>query len=408
MPTISENKQKRAALIEEGRKLIDKADGESRALSSEENDQYERIHSDIAGLSKTIDAQEKQKDLERSLAGAVEKEQERQEQKGEQRTSADLLMEAARSFVATGSISGEAGEEFRNLQAGVDTEGGYLMMPEQFVAQLIKEVDDMVVVRGLATTFQVPNAVSLGAPSLDQRADDSDWTTELATGSEDTGIKFGKRKLTPHPLAKRVKISNELLRSGIMNPEGIVMSELGYKFGVTQEKAFMTGHGNQQPLGLFTASTNGISTARDVSEDNTTTAITFDGLLSALYSLKSQYQANGQWLFHRDAIKQIAKIKDNDGQYIWRASVVEGRPDLIQGRPVIMSEFVPNTFAADQYVGMFADFSKYWIADAMNLQMQRLGELYAESNQTGFIGRLATDGMPVLEEAFARIQLASA
>ncbi len=42
----------------------------------------------------------------------------------------------------------------------------------------------------------------------------------------------------------------------------------------------------------------------------------------------------------------------------------------------------------------------------MSMQIQRLIELYAESNQTGFIGRLETDGMPVLEEAFVRVTLA--
>jgi len=52
------------------------------------------------------------------------------------------------------------------------------------------------------------------------------------------------------------------------------------------------------------------------------------------------------------------------------------------------------------------DFSFYWIADALDMQIQRLDELYAESNQVGFIGRLETDGMPVLEDAFRRLQQA--
>jgi hypothetical protein len=40
------------------------------------------------------------------------------------------------------------------------------------------------------------------------------------------------------------------------------------------------------------------------------------------------------------------------------------------------------------------------------MNIQRLDELYAENNQVGFIGRLETDGMPVLENAFARVTLA--
>jgi hypothetical protein len=46
------------------------------------------------------------------------------------------------------------------------------------------------------------------------------------------------------------------------------------------------------------------------------------------------------------------------------------------------------------------------IADALSMQIQRLNELYAETNQVGFIGRWETDGAPVLEEAFVRVKLA--
>jgi len=36
---------------------------------------------------------------------------------------------------------------------------------------------------------------------------------------------------------------------------------------------------------------------------------TVDGLINAKFSLKGQYWANAEWLFHRDAVKQIAKLK---------------------------------------------------------------------------------------------------
>ncbi len=40
------------------------------------------------------------------------------------------------------------------------------------------------------------------------------------------------------------------------------------------------------------------------------------------------------------------------------------------------------------------------------MEVQRLVELYAATNQVGLIGRMESDGMPVLEEAFARVKLA--
>ncbi len=215
---------------------------------------------------------------------------------------------------------------------------------------------------------------------------------------------FGKRELYPHPLAKRIKVANKLLRM-VPGADALVRQRLAYKFGISQEKGFMIGSGSNQPLGVFTASANGVTTARDVSTGNTGTQVTFDGLISAKFALKSEYWSKADWIFHRDVMASIAKLKDGEGQYLWRQSVIAGEPDTVLGRPVLMSEYAPNTMTSGLYVGILGDFSNYWIADALDMQIQVLKELYAETDQTGYIGRMETDGMPVLAEAFARVKL---
>jgi len=316
-------------------------------------------------------------------------------------TASDRYRKAFRGY-----LLGDGGRELRALQADIDVEGGYLVAPQQFVAQLLRNVDDAVHIRGLATKRTLANAESLGVPTLDTDVADADWTTEIQTGSEDASLRFGKRELRPHPLAKRIKESNKLLRSAAFNVEALVRERLAYKFAVTEEKAYITGDGFEKPLGLFTASADGISTAADIVA-GTSTAITGDGLMDVKYALKPQYWRNARWFFHRDAIKMIRKLKTTDLQYIWQPGLQGGQPDVILDQPFIVNEFVPNTFTADLYVGILGDFSFYWIVDALSMQLQRLIELYAETNQVGFIGRLETDGMPVLEEAFKRVTLAS-
>ena len=215
-----------------------------------------------------------------------------------------------------------------------------------------------------------------------------------------------KRTWKPNPIAKRVLISNKLLRTSPIDVEAYMRDRLAYKFGITQEKAFLTGDGVAKPLGVFTASADGISTARDVSTGNSTTAIGADGLIEAKYKIKGAYWSKLNWVFHRDALKQISKLKDGEGTYIWRLALTASEPDTLLGSPVRMSEYAPNTFTTGLYVGIVGDFSKYYIADALDMQLQRLTELYAESNKIGLIGRMETDGLPVLEEAFARVTLA--
>lgn len=426
-------REKRGRVVAQMREILEAAEKENRDLTDEESQRHGTLYDEQSRLLGQIQAEERQAELDREAAEAAEASERAAAARGNDETGMraawgrivenapvymrehlqglDPLVEARRglafrNYLKSGVIAGTGAEELRSLEAGVDTEGGFIVAPQQFVAQLIKFVDDMLFVRRRATVIPVPAAESLGVPSLDTDPADADWTTELATGAEDTAMKFGKRELRPHPLAKRMKVSRRLLRAAVLNPESIVRERLGYKFGVTEEKAYQTGTGAGQPLGVFTASADGISTARDVSTGNTTTEIRFDGLIEAKYTLKAQYWPRASWLFHRDAVKQIAKLKDGEGQYLWQPSVREGQPDRILQFPFDVSEFTPNTFTTGLYVGSLQDWSQYWIADALDMQIQRLEELYAESNQLGFIARAETDGMPVLEEGFVRVKLA--
>lgn len=430
---IKEFREKRTKLVTDMKALTDKVQLEKRAMTAEELKQHDTMFNEQDNLRQNIEAEERNANIARQQAehdARRQEELERQEREGRRNPSADQrsamarlgleyragwdaekmgkAMKAFRTYLSGDQMAAmNARNELRtSLQASDDVEGGYLVAPMEFVARLIIFVNNIVFIRSKATVLRVNTGASLGAPSLDADVDDADWTTELNTGNEDTGIKFGRRELSPHPLAKRVKISKRLLRISAMPSDEIVMQRLAYKFGVTEEKGFMLGTGQQQPLGVFVASNDGIPTSRDVSTGNTTTAMTFDGLKETKYSVKAQYQRTGEWIFHRDGIKMLSKLKDGDGQYLWQTSVQDGEPDRLLSRPVNMSEYAPNTFTTGQYVGIFGDFSNYWIADALDMQIQRLIELYAESNQDGFIARKETDGMPVLAEAFARVKLA--
>lgn len=428
-----ELRQERAGLIHEARALLDTAESEERDLVQEEENQYDALMTQVNDLMEQVERFENQEGMERELQDPLNVRMREGPGDGDGGQSFEFVSRGLRaahavnnrfleepewrrlaamaSVARTGAYSrwlrGIATnvEETRALQVDSDTAGGYLVTPMQLVDRLIKAVDNAVFMRQWATVFAVPNADSLGAPSLDTDPSDPDWTAEIKIGTEDSSMAVGRRELHPHPLAKFIKISRTLLRK-VPQSESLVIDRLAYKFGVTAENAYLNGSGANQPLGVFVASALGISTGRDVSTGNETTSIKFDGLINAKYGLKGQYWPRARWMFHRDGVKMIAKLKDGNGQYLWRESVRVGEPDRILGFPVAMSEYTPNTFTTGLYVGILGDFSQYWIADALNMEMQRLVELYAATNQIGFIGRLETDGMPVLEEAFVRVTLA--
>ncbi len=397
--TIREMLEKRAALVKSARELVDRADEEKRDLSAEEQETYDKHFAEIGKMDERIKKEEALREAERAIDTVEVTDVKKTDGVRVAPNATEEYRAAFREYLLNGKYDARA------LQMDLDESGGFTVVPEQFVKELLKAVDNQVFIRQYAKKFNVPNAAALGVPSLDADPADATWTAEIAIGSEDSTMDFGKRELKPYPLAQYIKVSRKLLRASAFNIEALINERLAYKFGVVEENAFLNGSGAGQPLGVFTASDDGVGTARDVSTGNAATSIGFDGLIGAKYHLKEQYHRNARWIFHRDAVAQISKLKDGEGQYIWRPSVIGGEPDRLLNFPVHMSEYAPNTFTTTLYVGILGDFSYYWIADALNMEIQRLNELYAATNQIGFIGRKETDGMPVMAEAFARVKL---
>lgn len=399
-------REKRGKIWNEMKAITEKAETEKRDLTNEELARHGELFGESDTARKQIEAEERSVEIARQQAADELAERDRTKD-ADRNSDGDAAVEkrkieAFRGFLRSGRITPE---ERAALNAGTDTEGGYLVAPTTFVQGLLKNVDNMVFIKAASTNYALATAKSLGVITLDTDPDDFEWTTELGTGSEDTAMRFGKREFVPNPLAKRLKISKKLLRNSTMPIEQIVRDRLAYKLGITLEKNYLTGNGAKKPLGLYIASDDGIPTSRDVSTGNTSTALTFDGLINAKYSVKAQYWPKARWNFHRDAVKSISLLKDGDGQYMWRPSVREGEPDTILGHGLMVSEYTPNTFTSGLYVGMFGDFSNYWTCDALDMQVQVLSELYAETNQDGFILRYEGDGAPALSEAFARVKL---
>ena len=392
---IREMMEARATMVAEARKLLDTAEAEKRELSAEERAQYDKAFDEARKLGDKIQREQELREEERRLAEAG-----RLEPEGKKENPEERKLQAFRNFLVNGNAA-----EYRALANDSDATGGFLHAAEQFVARLIKGLDNRVFVRQYATVLPVTGSDTLGVPTLTADPADPTWTTEIAAPSEDSTMAFGRRSLQPEQLSKLIKISMKLLRTSALPIENLVADRLAYKFAVAQENAFLNGNGDGEPLGIFTADANGINTDRDVSTGNSDTAVTADGLTEAKYALKAQYRGSARWIFHRDGVKKISKLKDGEGQYLWRPGITAGEPDILMGLPVDESEYVPTTWATGLYVGALCNWSNYWIAELQGVELQRLVELYAGTSQIGFIGRMYADGAPVLAESFVRVKL---
>lgn len=291
---VLEMRAERAGLITEARAILDAAEAEKREMTAEEQQKYNKIIEDARKLKEKAEREERQIALENEVRGMEQK----PGASTQQETPEERMKKAFHSYLVTGAVS----EELRSLVSDVNPQGGYLHAPEQYVAELLKGINNAVFVMQYARKLQVTMANSLGVPTLESDLTDAAWTGEVALIPEDTNMSFGKRELKPEQLSKLVKVSSKLLTTSAIPVESLIAERMAYKFAVSLENGFLNGSGSSQPLGVFTASDKGIPTSRDIKEGNTATAVTADGLVSAKYALKQQYRTRNsvRWLFHRD------------------------------------------------------------------------------------------------------------
>lgn len=396
MQKVLEMKEKRANITSNIRAIIDEY--ENKEMEQTKKDELRKLEEYFDKLNSDILTREKQIERER-IAGENQNNQSEDREKNPDEEKRSLFQ----NYLREGTKAAE--NEYRALQQDNPTQAGYLVAPEKFVNELIATIDNDLFFRKLAKVLPpLKNAKSLGYPTRTARMNSATWGTELSTPTADSTLAFGKREFKLNSATAEILVSKTLVRNA-SNVDDIVRSELAYDLGELIENSYMTGDGVGKPLGIFTASNDGIPTTRDVSSGNTATEVKFDGLMEAKYSIKQQYQKNLSWIFNKDCVKKIAKLKDSNGQYVWQQSVVVGTPDRLLSFPVNMSEYAPNTFTTGQYVGMLGDYKNYWIVDGLVMEIQALFELYARTNQVDYIAMLETEGAPIISEAFARIKL---
>ena len=282
------------------------------------------------------------------------------------------------------------------LQEGTDSEGGYLV-PDEFEHTLVEALEEENIFRKLAHVIntatgdrKIPVVATKGSAS---------WVDEEGsiTESDDS---FTQVSIGAYKLGTLIKVSNELLNDSVFDLEKYISKEFARRIGVKEEDAFFNGDGSGKPVGIFN-STGGAQVGVTATS---TSAITADEVIDLFYSLAAPYRKKAVWVVNDATIKSIRKLKDGNGNYLWQPALTSGTPDTLLGRPVYTSTAVP-TIAAGAKVMAFGDFGYYWIADRQGRIFKKLSELYAATDQTGFIATQRVDGKLILTEAIKVLQM---
>jgi HK97 family phage major capsid protein len=144
-----------------------------------------------------------------------------------------------------------------------------------------------------------------------------------------------------------------------------------------------------------------------------TTTVAADDIIDWVYKLPAAYAPRARIVCNRALVRKIRKLKTGTGEYVWQPGLQMGSPNMILDTPYEFSDRfddgldASDLWEANAVVAVIGDFSYYWIVDALQMSIQRLNELYAETNQTGYIGRKECDGQAMLAEAFYGLKVKS-
>ena len=276
-----------------------------------------------------------------------------------------------------------------------DADGGYAK--ETAAPTYLEGLKDRLVVNKLGA--HVLGDLVGTVPFVSAGAISASWLAEGATASVSKST-FAKVSLTPHRNAVIGAFSKDLLRQTSIDIDSIVWDKIQQAHAELLEAACIAGTGsNNQPTGILTSVT---ATAGNTTANAQT--VHFDNIYKLYYSLKAPYRRKASFLCNETLLLQLMLLKDLNGNYIWKPGLDVAKPDTILGRPIYTSSYMPAitgnaTADKNKKVLLFGDFNYYWIADRKARTLKRLNELYAVTDQVGFIGTQRVDGKLILPEA---------
>ena len=399
MSKILELREKRAKAWDAAKQFLDAKRGADGMLSEEDTATYDKMEQDVMNLGKEIERLERQVAIDAELSKATSTpltgKPGAKMGKDEKEKSGRASDEYKGSFWNAMRVKAPMPSVLNALQEGTDSEGGYLV-PDEFERTLVEALEEENVFRTLAHVIRtssgdrkIPVVASKGSAS---------WVDEEGAYQESDDA-FSQVSIGAYKLGTMIKVSEELLADSVFDLEAYISKEFARRIGAREEESFFNGDGKGKPLGILAAAGGaevGVTAA-------SATAITADEVIDLFYSLKAPYRKNAVWVLNDATVKQIRKLKDTTGQYLWQPSLVAGTPDTILGRPVKTSAFMPTAAAGAKTIA-FGDFKYYWIADRQGRTFKKLSELYAANGQVGFMGTQRVDGKLVLPEAVKVLQ----
>jgi HK97 family phage major capsid protein len=280
-------------------------------------------------------------------------------------------------YVKEGDVS-----EFKTLEATEMTAGGYLV-GTNMATTINRKIFDQSPLRRLSRIVTLTTGDVWEEP---RDFDDvgAEWAGERQSRPETTNPELGLTAIPLHEIYAHQTVTQKLMDLSFVDIGAWLEGKIADKFARTEGLAYLSGDGVKKPRGVMDYAADSVTTSdasrawgklqHVVSGSSATVADAngqSNGLRDLYWSLRAPYRANASWLMSSATANSLDKLKDENGNYIWRNSMTAGAPPELLGRPVEFDESMPAE-GAGLYPIAFGDFRQaYTIVDWSGIKYLR-------------------------------------
>jgi HK97 family phage major capsid protein len=278
------------------------------------------------------------------------------------------------AYLRKGDDSGIARLDLKSVNVGTEAQGGYVAPPEldRLIEQRLTASSPMRQIASVrqtsATVFRKP--VSLGTTSA--------WAAETGARTETTAPQLDLLEFPAAELYAMPAATQTLLDDAYADIDEWLADEVEQSFSTQESAAFVTGDGTSKPKGFLSYDMiaesshawDKIGFTLSGAAGAFASSDPADKLIDLVYSLKSQFRPNARFVMNRRTVSGVRKLKDADGNYLWRPGGA-GESASLLGYPVTEIEDMPDV-AANAFAIAFGDFRRgYLIVDRQGARVLR-------------------------------------
>lgn len=341
--------------------------------------EHGQIKHDIEVIQKDLgDAVIQLQEAKRSMALANESKRDHDNMTPEQKATREVFLKLVRYGDDRKNIFSAAEEKMMNSLSNPD--GGY-NVPVDMTGRILARLQLQSPVRAYASK-QTISTSSLEGPIDNDELDDG-WTGEMDTRSETGTPKTGMWRIPVHERYAKPKATQTLLDDSVVDIEAWLYRKIADRFSRREAEAFLTGDGVSKPKGILAqtmAYTNDAARAwGSLQKVKTGANGSFvadpdggDALIDLMTALHPKFWAKAIWFMNRYTLGEVMKLKDGDGNYMWRPDFTAAPSGLLLGQKVDASFDHMPTIANDSLSIGFGNLEEaYQIVDRQNIRVLR-------------------------------------